>query len=386
MSKLYYTQTYQTDFTAEVLSVTEKDGAFHIVLDQTAFYPEGGGQPSDTGFIEDCPITFVYEEADTIYHVSPKKPIKIHKVKCTIDWNRRFDHMQHHMAQHILSACLLDNFEANTLSFHLGTETCTIDIDKKLSSDEILEGERLVNELISDNLITEILYPTKQELKKLALRKPLPKVTGPIRLVQIGDLDTSACCGLHPRSTLEVQMLKILKHEKHKTGLRITFIAGKRAITNALATNLETLTQIQKLTKECQQLAGENRKLKNTITDYQVKEMIDLAPMLGDIRIIQDIHENIEPKDLQNIATRLVAYPKVIALLGLKADKTTHLVFMCSKDIKKISMNHLLKDSITLIDGQGGGTDYSAQGGGKSANNLSSALDYALMKVKSSLS
>lgn len=386
MSKLYYTQTYQTDFTAEVLSVTEKDGNFHIVLDQTAFYPEGGGQPSDTGFIEDCVITHVYEESDTIYHVSPKKPIKIHKLKCSIDWNRRFDHMQHHMAQHILSACLLDNFGASTLSFHLGSETCTIDTDKKLSPDEILEGERLVNELISENLMTEILYPTKQELKKLTLKKPLPKITGPVRLVQIGDLDTSACCGLHPNSTLEVQMLKILKHEKHKTGLRITFIAGNRAITNALSTNLETFTQIQKLTKECQQLSTENRKLKNTITDYEVKDMIEAAPTLGDVRIIQAIHENLEPKDLQAIATRLVAYPQVIALLGLKADKATHLVFMCSKDVQKISMNHLLKDSITLIDGQGGGTDFSAQGGGKSANNLSSALDYALMKVKAALS
>ncbi|MEG0707714.1 MAG: DHHA1 domain-containing protein [Cellulosilyticaceae bacterium] len=386
MSKLYYTQTYQTDFTAEVLSVTEKDGNFHIVLDQTAFYPEGGGQPSDTGFIEDCPITHVYEESDTIYHVSPKKPIKIHKLKCSIDWKRRFDHMQHHMAQHILSACLLDNFGASTLSFHLGSETCTIDTDKKLSPDELLEGERLVNELISENLMTEILYPTKQELKKLTLKKPLPKITGPVRLVQIGDLDISACCGLHPNSTLEVQMLKILKHEKHKTGLRITFIAGNRAITNVLSTNLETFTQIQKLTKECQQLSAENRKLKNTITDYEVKDMLESAPTLGDVRIIQAIHENIEPKDLQAIATRLVAYPQVIALLGLKADKATHLVFMCSKDIKKISMNHLLKDSITLIDGQGGGTDFCAQGGGKSANNLASALDYALMKVKASLS
>lgn len=385
MSKLYYQDPYIQDFTAEVQSIIEKNGAFHIVLDQTAFYPGGGGQPSDIGFIEDCPITYVYEEDDCIYHVSSKKPIKIHKAKCRIDWARRFDHMQQHMAQHILSACLSETCSANTLSFHLGTDTCTIDIDQILSSTQLMEIEKQVNEIINSYTLTSILYPTKQELKKLPLPKPLPKVTGPLRLVQIGDIDLSACCGTHPRSTLEVQLLKIVKSEKHKGGTRIYFMAGTRAI-SALMSNEEThMSKVQELTSKCQKLESEVRKLKHLITDYQVKEIIDTAPVVNNIHLIKEVYEDMELKDLQTLASKLVQYPHVIAILGLKCDKTANLVFMCSQDIKKISMNHLLKDSITLIDGRGGGTDFSAQGGGKSGNNLDSALDYAMMKVKSHL-
>ncbi|MEG0387519.1 MAG: alanyl-tRNA editing protein, partial [Niameybacter sp.] len=170
MSKLYDANPYQKNFIAEVVDVVEKDSTYHIVLDQTAFYPESGGQPADTGFIEDCEITYVYEENDRIYHVSHKKPIKIHKAKCHINWHRRFDHMQHHMAQHLLSACLFEDYQAKTLSFHLGQETCTLDIDLVLLRGQLTQAEARVNALIQDNLEITILYPTKQELKKLPLK------------------------------------------------------------------------------------------------------------------------------------------------------------------------------------------------------------------------
>ncbi|MGL6173177.1 MAG: alanyl-tRNA editing protein [Cellulosilyticaceae bacterium] len=386
MSKIYYTNSYQVEFTAEILSIKEKDDVFHIVLDQTAFYPEGGGQPSDIGFIEDSPISHVYEENDIIYHVSHKKPIKIHKAKCHINWAHRFDHMQHHLAQHLFSAYLEDSFQAHTLSFHLGKEICTIDIDKILSAPEISQAQLSINELISANLLVTTLTPSKQELKKFIFKKPLPKVNGPIRLVQIGDLDISACCGTHPNSTVEIQMFKILKSEKHKTGTRITFIAGHRAIKSALNADLDSNQKLKSLSQECSQLLGEVRKLKGIIADYQAKDLVNQAMLINEVRIIKEIYTDIDNKELQNLGTKLVSQPNVIALLGLKLDKTSYLIFMSSKEIKKVSMNTLLKDSITFIDGRGGGNDHSAQGGGKSANNLEPALDYAFMKLKSLLS
>ncbi|MHC1748152.1 MAG: DHHA1 domain-containing protein [Cellulosilyticaceae bacterium] len=385
MTKLYDANSYQKDFIAEVLSIIEKEGTFHILLNQTAFYPEGGGQPCDTGFIEDCPIIQVYEENNCVYHVSTKKPIKIHKVKCQIDWARRFDHMQQHLGQHLLSACLVEHFNTNTLSFHLGEQVCTLDIDQVLSLPLLNQAENFANEIIYDNILTEVLYPTKQELKKLHLNKPLPKVTGQLRLIQIGEFDISPCCGTHPRSTIEVQLIKIIKAEKYKSGTRLHFICGQRAI-KALRDNEQNYaSKIQELTIHSQTLLGEVRKLKSIVTDYEVKEIIDAAPLLKDYRIVKNIYETMDSKELQALGNKLVAYPNVIALLGLKCDKTAHLVFMCSSGITKVNMNTLLKDSITLIDGRGGGSNTSAQGGGKSANNLESALDYALMKVKSSL-
>lgn len=395
MSKLYYNDAYQKTFIAEILSITEKSGDFHIVLDQTAFYPEGGGQPCDTGFIEDSPITYVYEENGTIYHVSPKKPIKIHKAKCTLDWARRLDHMQHHMAQHILSACLLDTFDATTTSFHLGKEICTIDIDKMLTPEQLLGGERLANNIISENIKTEVLYPTKQELKKLNLKKALPKTNEAVRIVKLGDLDVNPCCGVHPSSTLEVQLIKILKWEKHKTNLRITFIAGGRAVADTLSkdqfvrhicqmlkgSEKDVLTKVEALTQNVSVLTNENRKLKEQVAEFEVKVLLEEAPVIKNCHIVKKTFNNVSAKEVQLLGSKLTAYPNAIALLGAKIEDQAYLIFMCSKELKKLNMDALLKDSITFIDGRGGGSYFSAQGGGKSLNNLESALDYAYLKL-----
>lgn len=399
MIKLYELDPYQQFFTAEVVSITEKDNLFYIVLDQTAFYPEGGGQPCDLGTIEDSPITAVYEENDTIYHVTSKKPIKIHKLRCAIDWSRRLDHMQHHMAQHILSACMRDTFDANTLSFHLGTAQCTLDTDKVLTEDALLQCETLANTIIQERIATEILYPTKQQLKKLKLPKAPPQVNGPIRIVKIGELDLNPCCGTHPSNTSEVQMIKIIKSEKYKGGLRITFIAGQRALTDAmnkyafsqqvcdlLRTNEnDALIKLQSLTQMITDLTNENRKLKTTVAEYQVKTMLDTAPLVGSIRLLKLRDDSLSIKDAQLLGNKLTAESQVIVLLGLQTEGNAHMIFMCSKDLKKINMSTLLQDAITLIDGRGGGSPFSAQGGGKSMANLETALDYAEMKLKKSL-
>ncbi|MGL4345987.1 MAG: alanyl-tRNA editing protein [Cellulosilyticaceae bacterium] len=399
MIKLYDLDPYTQHFTAEVVSITEKDNQFHIVLDQTAFYPEGGGQPSDIGMIEDCMITHVYEESDIIYHVSPKKPIKIHKLKCHIDWTRRLDHMQHHMAQHILSACLLDTCGASTLSFHLGSEKCTLDIDKILTNSELLLAEKAANDVIAERIATEILYPTKQQLKKLKLPHALPKVNGPVRIVKIGDLDNNPCCGTHPCNTSEVQLIKILKHEKYKGGLRLTFIAGQRALTDALSqyhfvtevcgllkTNpQDALIKLQGLTQTITDLTNDNRRLKNVVADYEVKTMLEEAPLVGTLKLVRQRVDGMSIKDAQLLGTKLTATPDVLVLFGLAHEGNAHLLFMCSKDLKQLNMNLLLKDCMTLIDGRGGGSAFSAQGGGKSLSNLDMALDYAAMKIKNTL-
>jgi len=161
MEKLYYEDQYKKDFTAEITEVIEKGNEFHIVLDKTYFYPEGGGQPSDTGLIENLPITMVYEKDGIIYHVSEKKPMKIHKVKCSIDFEKRFDNMQQHLGQHILSSAFSSLFNGNTIGFHLGKEHCTIDVDKILNVGQIEESEKLSNEIIFDNVSVEVLYPSK---------------------------------------------------------------------------------------------------------------------------------------------------------------------------------------------------------------------------------
>lgn len=399
MSKLYDTNSYEKTFTAEVLSVTQKEDFFHILLDQTAFYPGDVGISGDIGFIEDCPITHVYEENSLIYHVSPKKLIKIHKVKCTIDWEKRFDAMQQCLSQHMLSAYLAMRLNATTLNFQLGESVCSLDSDKPLAKEDLMQVELDMNQLIHENLPIEIYFPTKQELKKPPFNKLFSKQESSPRIVKIGDLAPLPCFGLYPHATLELQLFKLLSCEKHKSVYRLTFVSGERAVKTVLSQahfaqeichmlksdEKAVFEKITTLSQEFNKLQIENGNLKNTIANYEVHAMLEQAPSIGSVRLIKHLYTDLSLKDAQILGNKLSAASHVIVLLGLKIEEQAYLLFMRSKDLKKISMDTLLKDSITLIDGRGGGNDFSAQGAGKSLNNLESALAYAFMKIQGQL-
>lgn len=399
MEKLYYENQYIKEFTAEVINAIEKNNEFHVELDKTYFYPESGGQPSDIGYIESIPVIYVYENEGAIYHVLEKKLLKIHRVKCSIDWERRFDHMQQHLGQHILSASFSQLYNATTIGFHLSKDYCTIDLDKSLDNEQLGMGEKMANKIIVDNITVETLFPTNSELKKLPLKKKILKSDEQIRIVKIAEIDINPCCGTHPRSTIEVQMIKITKCEKYKSGIRIEFLCGNRAVndyfkrfeltsklSNILSCNTNDILEgIQKINVDLNKTVIENKSLKSQVVDYEVQNMLSNCEILNGIRVLKSIYNNIDLKQVNLLATKLITFPNVIVLFGVKCEDKANLLFMCSKDMKVISMNSLLKDAITLIDGKGGGSDFSAQGGGKNNNNLGSALEYAFTKVKESI-
>lgn len=400
MEKLYYENTYQKDFTAEILNVVEKDNNYHVELDKTCFYPENGGQPCDTGFIDSLPVKEVYEENGKIFHVVAKKPLKIHRVKCSIDWDKRYDNMQQHLGQHILSSCFTKLYNANTIGFHLGDNYCTIDTDKFIENNDISIAENMANKIVLDNIHVDIIYPSKQELKKMSLSKAPPKTDEQIRIVKIGDIDVMPCCGTHPNSTIEVQLIKVTRWEKYKSGLRIEFICGKRALSdyilkyqsimkmsNMLSCNEnDLLSKVEKLSGELKETITENRVLKNEVAQYEVQNILNSCESINNVKVLKSSYDNSDLKYVGLLATKLTAFPNVIVLFGVKIHDKAQLIFMCSKDLKIVNMNTLLKDAITLIDGNGGGSESFAQGGGKNNNNVDSCLDYAYMKVNESLS
>lgn len=397
--KLYYENQYIKEFSAEILDVLEKDNEFHIQLDKTAFFPGGGGQPCDIGSIEDSIITYVYEKDGIIYHVSNKKPIKIHKAKCKINWDFRFDGMQQHLGQHVLSSAFLEIFGCNTVGFHLGKDICTLDLDKLLNDEELDQAEALANQYIYEDKKLEFFTPTKSELKKLSLRKVPDISSEPLRIVRIEDVDISACCGLHPKSTLEIQIIKIRKKEKYKGNLRLEFVCGKRSILDyfrkykfsskickSLSCNEEeALNKVTTITTELSTLLAENKNLKSQIADLEVQNILSNCEKIGNIRIVKNIFINEDIKYINLLSSKLTDSKNVIVLYALKSEGMATLIFMCSRDLNVISMNDLLKDAISLIDGKGGGSSFSAQGGGKGINNLESAMDYAFTKIKKTL-
>lgn len=395
MDKLYYEDQYLKEFTAEIIGVIEKNNLYYVSLDKTAFFPGGGGQHCDLGYIDNHKVIDIVEENGEIYHVTQTKPIKIHRVNCKIDWDRRLDGMQQHLSQHVLSGCFFKLFNANTVSIHLGNEISTVDIQGYLDEESIRKAERMANEIIYQNIGVNFLTPSKKELKKLNLRRDLPNTNEQIRVVQIGDLDINACCGVHPSRTLDLQAIKIKRWEKHKGATRIEYLAGKRAIEdyfkkddfrNQICKFLncgeqDAINSVNKLSNELKACKDENRQIKIEISDYQIKDMIMSAENLGDISVITKIYESGDLKHISKIAEKIVLNDNMIVLLGVKNEEKANLIFAASKNINSISMSDLLKDAITLIDGRGGGSKFLAQGGGKNSSNLQGVIDYALRKV-----
>lgn len=396
MEKLYIENTYKKEFTAEIIDVIEKNDEYHIELDITYFAPQNEGIPFDTGYINSTEVLSIYEENDKIYHVVKVKPMKIHKIKCTINWETKFDYMQQHSGQHILSACATEILNANTLDYNFDPYSSYINIDKKLEPSDIIKIEEMANTIISDNIDIEIIYPTNSELKKFLIKKSHKNPNKKIRIVRVGELPILKCNGSHLRSTIEVQLIKISKFTKNEKGTRIEFLCGKRAVNDYSSTHqaLERIskvlhceannavTEIETIKTEFNKLSSEASLLKTEIANYEVQDMLRCCENIKDIRIIKSIYENVDLKHVSLLSTKLTAFSNVIVLFGAKFSDKTHLVFACSKDLKLISMNHLLKDAISLIDGKGGGSDFSAQGAGKNKNNLDSSLQYSFNKVK----
>lgn len=394
--KLYYEDQYIKEFKAEIIDIKEKDERFHVVLDKTAFFPGGGGQFCDLGSIENAEVIDVYEDNGIIYHVMEKKPIKIHKVLCKLNWNRRVDGMQQHLGQHVLSGCFFKLFNANTVGFHMGDEISTVDINGHLEESQIREAERFANEIIGENIKVDFLLPDKKELKKLNLRRALPKTDEPIRIVKIGDLDINACCGVHPSSTIELRAIKINRWEKHKGATRIEYVSGNRAVESFFKKDEfskevcrylkcgeeSALNAIKNISSNMKETIDENKKLRLELGDYKIKEMLNDAEEIEGIKVIKNIYRGEDVKNLGKLASRIVEGSKAVVLFGVEVEDRANLIFTCSKDIKKLNMNEILKDAITLIDGRGGGNQTLAQGAGKNVSNLNSTMDYAVMKIR----
>lgn len=379
MEKLYYEDQYLKEFISEITDILERDELYYVSLDKTAFFPGGGGQHCDLGYIDNHKVINVIEENGQIYHVTETKPIKIHRVNCKIDWNRRLDGMQQHLGQHVLSGCFFTLFNANTVSVHVGKEISTVDIQGYLDEESIRKAERFANEIIEENITVEFLTPTKKELKKIKIRRDLPNTNEQIRIVKIGDLDINACCGVHPSRTLDIQAIKIKRWEKHKGATRIEYLAGKRAINdyfkkdefrNKVCRFLncgedDAINSISKLSNDLKNLGDENRQIKSEIGEYQIKDMIKEAKSIGNLYVVTKIYDGGDVKHISKIAEKITLNEDMVVLFAIKFEDKVNLIFASSKNINTISMNDLLKDTITLIDGRGGGSKFMAQGGGK---------------------
>lgn len=227
--KLYYQDPFLREFTATVLACEEAKGAYKVVLDRTAFYPEGGGQPADHGVLDSVAVTDVHEKDGVVFHTCEKAVEIGRTVTGRIDWDRRFDHMQQHSGEHIISGILCAGYHCDNVGFHLGTDTVTIDYNADISWEQALDAERRANEVIWADRTAEIAYPSPEELAALDYRSK-KELTGKVRIVTFPEADCCACCGTHVARAGQVGLVKVLSCQKFREGVRLEILCGGRAL------------------------------------------------------------------------------------------------------------------------------------------------------------
>ena len=386
--RLYNDDPYLTEFRAEVIETLTYGDKYGIVLDRTAFYPAGGGQPWDTGYLNDEKVTEVIEKDGKLLHIVDNKLLST-EVKGSVDWARRFDFMQQHTGQHILSACFEKLLNGSTDSFHMGKDIVSIEINiDSFSIDDAERIENMANDIIYSNLPVIARIVSGEELNSLPLRK-MPKVTENIRIVEVKETDYSPCGGTHVRTTGEVGIIKIKNWEKCKGGIKFAFVCGNRAlkdyglynsIIRALCEKLsardsEIVEAVDKLLFDLRntekQLSASTQELIRIEADNTIKE----CPVVSGIRLISRVLDNRSINDVKLLAQYLTKVPGTVALLACK-NENAQVIFSRSEDVN-MDMNALFKAVLPIIDGKGGGNSRTAQGGGSRVDRLEEFMNNA---------
>jgi len=378
--RLYYNDPYLVQFTAHVLTQqTDDAGRAYVVLDQTAFYPTGGGQPCDLGEINGIAVTGVEEQAGAIRHyLAAPLPPDTTRVSGSIDWARRFDHMQQHAGQHILSAAFAELYEAETVGFHLGKERVTIDLAIPVLSPEMaVEAESLANRIVMESRPIVARFVEQTELERYPLRKA-PTVQEDIRLVIIDRFDYNPCGGTHPRHTGEVGPIKIMDWEKHKGQIRLSFLCGERTLAEMESMRL-ILQQLSRAAsspgKELPQtfirMQAERQELERALTDahsrllaMEADALIRQAERTAGQVLVNAAFANRPLPELQKLAQWITSQEsRALVLFAVRNDKL-QLIVARGADLP-LAANALLKELLPLVNGKGGGTPQMAQGGGE---------------------
>ena len=269
--KIYENDSMLRTCTATVLSCIPKDGIYLVTLDRTIIFPEGGGQLSDEGMLDDAKVSYAEEVNGEIIHHTSKSFSVGCKVTVTLDWTLRLDHMQQHCGEHILSYAFWKECAANNIGFHMNKDVVTIDLDKELTDADMLKAENYANaELWADKPVS-INYVEDTELSKLNMRKKNEKLHGKLRIISIPEGDICTCCGTHPTSTGMIGMIKILRFEKHKGGVRVEFNCGMRALRDMQLRNNKLVETSNILSVKPEEVPVAVIKLKDELLDLVSK-------------------------------------------------------------------------------------------------------------------
>jgi alanyl-tRNA synthetase len=332
------------------------------------------------------------EEDHAVIHCLGE-PLSGDDVHGTVDWPRRFDHMQQHTGQHILSQACVQTADADTVGFHLSADYSTIDLNRNLGDDDIARAEALANQVVFQDQPVVARWVTPDQVASLPLRKP-PAALDSIRIVQVGDFDWSACGGTHLARSGEAGLIKVTRSERRGSETRLTFLCGGRALAhygllNTLARDLalrltvgvEELPQtVDRLQSEAHALRKERDRLHEALLDHEAVTLAGSAQAMGLVSVVREVFQARPVDEVRRLAARIVAQPGRVALLGLRGEKA-QIIFARAADLS-YDMRPLLKDACRLVGGGGGGGPELAQGGGPDAAHLDEAVQRAADELR----
>ncbi len=364
--KLYLADAYKISFQADVISCDRlPDASFAVTLDATYFYPESGGQLCDMGMIGDAEVISVREdEAGKVVHVVNEPAAG--RVNCSIDWDRRFDHMQQHTGQHVLTRAFIEIAGMPTVSFHMGDDACTIDIEGGDLDEETLNAvENLANALVWENRSIYIRTVPVSEVREGALRRSLPAGIEEVRIVEVEDFDAVACCGTHVGRTGELGVIKIIKQEKVKNHIRIYYKAGRRAfwdyqdkhdvtriLANRFTTSLDGIVEkTEKLASDVQCLRRDGQRIKKRMAELDKARILAAGKNHKQIRLARQFFEDDDEEYLNLLANACRTEPSTIVFLGCKGGQ---IICAASKNLR-IELANLVIEKAAEAGGKGGG-------------------------------
>jgi alanyl-tRNA synthetase len=379
--RLYYTDPYVREFDATVVAVAERDGRTVVTLDRTAFYPTSGGQPFDTGKLGEFTVADVFDADDgTVMHViDPGAAIRVGQpVHGAIDWARRFDHMQQHTGQHVLSAAIDHLFHVRTVSFHLGAAASTIDLARELSPREIASAEDEANRIVWEDRPVTISFADSVDAARMPLRKE-SKREGKLRLIDVDGFDLSACGGTHVARTGGIGLIAVASWERFKGGQRVEFLCGSRglgrfrvlrdtsaATIRALSVSPEEIpAAVERLQADAKDQRHAIVGLQNELARYRADELAASAEIIGRARVVLRAVDA-DANGLKSLATAIAAKPGQGATL-VSTSSPALVVAARAADVE-FSAHAVIGALTKRFGGRGGGKPELAQGGGLNAD------------------
>jgi alanyl-tRNA synthetase len=379
MARLYYTDAYCRSFEARIVRAFDHEGRPAVVLDRTAFYPTSGGQPFDVGLLGGAAVVDVVDVDGHVVHVLSSPLAEGAAVRGEIDWARRFDHMQQHTGQHVLSAALVRVCDAATVSFHLGSDASTIDLATAVAPADVERAVDEANRVVWENREVAVRFASEDEAKALPLRKESAR-QGELRLIEVPDFDLSACGGTHVARTGAIGVIAVTATEKFKGGLRLTFVCGGRALRtlrqwrDAVAGSVRVLSVLpQELPVAVEKLQADGKALRKTIAGLQAALAVHEADRLlaashatDGRRVITEIYEGWDASGLKTIASSLIARdPVAVALVA--GGPTATVVVACAPALG-LDAGAVVRQLTDRFGGRGGGRPDLAQAGGLSGH------------------